>query len=85
MNKTNTLDYVTWAYHALGPKRVGATALGNEVTTHGVSTGTEYAKDAAIMEQWILDELNLQGDDKKIFEVCDTASGAVTTKDPGFL
>lgn len=79
LNMSNTLDYVTRAYAALGADRVNAIALGNEVQKYFRDSADDYVKAAKKMMANITEALNLSGDSQKIFEVVDSFSNAVET------
>ena len=69
----NSLAYVRRAYKALGPDRLVAIAIGNEVSFY--EPGAEaYVNNATTLEDRIVDALNLTGSSAKIFEVLDLPS-----------
>lgn len=81
LNLSNTMDYVTRAWAALGDgANVAAIALGNEVNLY--DSAANYATGALQVEQQILDALNLTGTNAVVFEITDldsTASQSATT------
>lgn len=83
VNKTNVLEYVQRAYKALGPDRVNAIALGNEVAYHGHDdTPEEYVSNAGTIMEYISEALNLTGEDARIFQVLDMGSSTVDSGSP---
>ena len=80
VNINDSVEYVKRAYYALGPQRVAAIALGNEVDVYPgqynvTYTIADYVRDATALGTAILAALDLPTD-TKIFEVLDLASPA---------
>ena len=76
----NSVAYVHEAYKALGKDRVAAIALGNEPNWYhqeDPNAVADYIKQAVDVENHIVKNLSLKGDDSHIFQVGEIASQAV--------
>lgn len=76
----NSVAYVHEAYKALGKDRVAAIALGNEPNWYHPDDKNaieDYVKHAVDVENHIVKNLTLKGDDSHIFQVGEIASQAV--------
>ena len=78
------LDYISLAIKELGGKvtedRVEAIAIGNEPNFYD-NNAANYANQAQTLEKEIVANLSLSGDQDRIFEVSNAASGT----DPSWL
>ncbi|KAI0376016.1 hypothetical protein F5Y04DRAFT_233229 [Hypomontagnella monticulosa] len=81
INIERTLNYVRNAYNALGKERVESIALGNEPSVY-YKTADEYIKNAIKVEDAIISNLTLKGEDAKIFQALDTLSPAAQSHKP---
>ena len=81
LNFSSTIPIIENAYAALGPDRLAAIAIGNEVSVeYGTAQG--YVAAAREVESRIIEALNLTGDARVIFEVVDTLSPVGSTHNP---
>ncbi|KAJ5091704.1 hypothetical protein NUU61_006574 [Penicillium alfredii] len=74
-----SLEYVKLAYEALGPKRVAGIALGNEPDYYNYGP-EEYTRRALALQKRIIDELHLEGDDRRIFEIGDIPNSVIVKR-----
>ncbi|KAK8048509.1 Glycoside hydrolase family 79 protein [Apiospora phragmitis] len=74
----NTLAFVRCAWDARGgdESKFAAIALGNEPNFYRDTTPADYAKEALRVQKAVIDELVLQGDGWRFFEVANIGSGA---------
>ncbi|KAF2265189.1 hypothetical protein CC78DRAFT_515682 [Lojkania enalia] len=75
-NRTNIIAYIKRAYEALGPSRVDAIALGNEVNWYE-NNAAQYVADAHAAKDAVTFSLDLGS--SEIWEVVDTASEHAST------
>jgi hypothetical protein len=79
----NSMLYIHQAYNALGKERVNAIALGNEPDYY--SYGVEqYVERALKIENRTIEELGLEGEDRRIFELGDIGWTVIKQRDDDF-
>jgi hypothetical protein len=78
MEMNNTMAYVRNAWHALGPQRVAAIALGNEPNYYSYDD-KEYVHRALEIQNCVTEEFKLLGAAARIFELGDIANNAAVT------
>ncbi|KAJ5128974.1 uncharacterized protein N7443_006089 [Penicillium atrosanguineum] len=82
-NITNTMTYLRHAWNAIGKDRVSAIALGNEPNWYPMQDKSydyaAYTKDAIEIEDRVIKDFALEGDDRRIFQVGEIASEAVSS------
>lgn len=81
INASTTVPIIQHAYSAIGPNRLAAIAIGNEVSVE-YDSAEGYVLAALQIEEWVIDALNLTSSDELIFEVVDTISPVGSTHDP---
>lgn len=83
LNITNTMTYLRHAWKAIGKDRVSAIALGNEPNWYPMQDKnydySTYTKDAIEIEDRVIKEFELEGNDRRIFQVGEIASEAVSS------
>lgn len=81
LDMENTVAYVQQAWKTLGQNRVAAIALGNEPNwyTKAQNAVELYVNHAVDVENQIVKNLSLTGDDSHIFQVGEIASEAVSS------
>ncbi|KAJ6091652.1 hypothetical protein N7467_003621 [Penicillium canescens] len=76
----NSMEFVQQAYRALGKERVNAIALGNEPDYY--SYGVEQYVDRALkIENRTIEQLGLEGEDRRIFELGDIGWTVIKQRD----
>lgn len=83
LNITNTMTYLRHAWEAIGKDRVSAIALGNEPNWYPMQDKSydyaTYTQDAIEIEDRVIKEFGLEGDDCRIFQIGEIASEAVSS------